>query len=136
VAEAADDAVYLAMALKNSGNGMALLDRWYIHADRELVRGREIAEPASFRRLTRDLYIPANEFGFWQGAIRDSSDPNWHEVRRAIADRRPMMVDLLYSDIEGGQRIVSRFGMTPRHEGDGWITTVNRHWYLDQASPR
>jgi hypothetical protein len=53
-----------------------------------------------------------------------------------IAERHPIPIDLLYSDLEGGQRTVTRIVMTPKHEGDKWITSVSRHWYLDQANPR
>jgi hypothetical protein len=45
------------------------------------------------------------------------------------------MLDVLYSDAEGGQRIISRYAMRPRHEG-GWLVIAGRHWNLDSVDPR
>ena len=73
-AEVADGVIYLAMALRNSGNGIAVLDRWMFYRG----RSTDLTQPADtsgFRRLTRDLYIPADGVGFWQGAIRDPRGP-------------------------------------------------------------
>jgi hypothetical protein len=134
-AQATDEALYFAIALKNAGTGMAVLDRWYVHPDREQTAGQVHEDPATFRRLTRDLYIGANELGFWQGAIRDRDDPQWHTVERSIKERRSLVVDLLYADLEGGQRTITRFGILARSD-DAWITSVSRHWFLDQANPR
>ena len=124
------------MALKNTGRGMAFLDRWYVYPDRDFVRGRDHEDVGSFRRLTRDLYIAASEFGFWQGALRDRDDPQWHDLAEAITEHRAITVDLLYADLEGGQRTITRITMMPRHEADGWITSVSRHWHLDGGDPR
>lgn len=134
VAEVTDDAVYLAIALRNAGNGLAVLDRWDFYAERqtgELTR----REPEDFRRLTRDLYIAGGDLGFWQGAMRDASDPMFDAARQAIIARSMMTVDLLYGDLEGGQHTVSRFALIPRDDG-GWIASVSRHWNLDRADPR
>jgi hypothetical protein len=134
VAEVTDDAVYLAIALRNAGNGLAVLDRWDFYPERqrgELTR----REPESFRRLTRDLYIAGGDLGFWQGAMRDASDPMFEVARQAIIARSMMTVDLLYGDLEGGQHTVSRFALIPRDDG-AWIASVSRHWNLDRADPR
>ena len=45
------------------------------------------------------------------------------------------MVDILYGDYEGGQRMISRFGLMPRDDG-GWIAAAGRHWNVDRADPR
>jgi hypothetical protein len=134
VAEVTDDAVYLAIALRNAGNGLAVLDRWDFYPERqtgELTR----REPEDFRRLTRDLYIAGGDLGFWQGAMRDASDPMFEVARQAIIARSMMTVDLLYGDLEGGQHTVSRFALIPRDDG-AWIASVSRHWNLDRADPR
>ena len=73
-AEATNDAVYLAIALRNAGTGLAVLDRWDFYPERQTGE-QSSREPASFRRLTRDLYIPGGDRGFWQGTFRDASDP-------------------------------------------------------------
>lgn len=134
-AEATDEAVYLALALRNVGNGLAVLDRWNLHT--HLIRGGDVERPRpdSFRRLTRDLYVPAGGVGFWQGTFRDPSDPSFAAIQQAIRDRQPMTVDLLYGDHEGGQRMISRFALLPRDDGR-WLASVSRHWNLDRADPR
>ncbi len=53
----------------------------------------------------------------------------------AIAERRPMTIDLLYGGHEGGQHMVSRFALHPLDDG-GWLAAVGRHWNLDRADPR
>ena len=134
IAEATADAIYLAIALRNVGNGLAVLDRWDFYATREIGETRA-REPGAFRRLTRDIYVPAGDLGFWQGAYRDKADPDFEPARDAILQRRPITVDLLYGDHEGGQRTVSRFVLMPG-EGDEWIASAARHWNLDRAEPR
>jgi hypothetical protein len=134
-AEATDDAIYLTMGLRNAGTGLAVLDRWDFYADREVGRDRTYRDPASFRRLTRDLYLSAGDIGFWQGAIRDRSDPLFAQARDAIAARTALTIDLLYGDHEGGQRTISRFALLPAADGT-WFTAVSRHWNLDRDDPR
>jgi hypothetical protein len=56
-------------------------------------------------------------------------------VAAAVNDRAALTIELLYSDQVGGQRTISRFGLTPVGE-DQWLTAVTRHWYLDQHGPR
>jgi len=92
-------------------------------------------EPEDFSRLSRDIYIPAGDMGFWQGAFRDPSDPRFIEVKAAIEERQIIRIDLLYEDHEGGQRTISRFSLTPVAD-DRWLTSVARHWNLDRDDPR
>lgn len=133
-AEATDENVYLAIALRNVGNGLAVLDRWEIHPD--VVLGpTDRPDPDQFRRLTRDIYIPAGGVGYWQGTIRDPNDAQFQPVCEAIRDRQRMTIDLLYGDHEGGQRMISRFALIPRDDGR-WFASVSRHWNLDRADPR
>jgi hypothetical protein len=88
-----------------------------------------------FRRLTRDLYVPAGDLGFWQGAFRDADAQEFVEAREAVEARRHMTIDLLYGDHEGGQRTITRFVLVPL-EGGQWLATVGRHWNIDRADPR
>ena len=85
--------------------------------------------------LTRDLYIPVNDIGFWQGALRDPSAPEFVPARNAIEARERLIIDVLYGDHEGGQRVVSRFSMTPRGD-EGWLVSAARHWNIDRPDPR
>ncbi len=134
IAEATDEAVYLAIALRNVGNGLAVLDRWDFYSERPSAEaGRR--DPGTFRRLTRDIYVPAGDLGFWQGVFRDPLEPEFRAASEAVRERRSFTVDLLYGDHEGGQRTVSRFTLIPEDDG-GWLASVSRHWNLDRADPR
>jgi len=133
IAEATDTVIYLAIAVRNVGSGIAVLHGWRFVAD--VTEGLlEHAPVEDFRRLTRDLYIAPSEAGFWQGAFRDSSDPLFEPVRNAIEERQRLGVDVLYGDHELGQRSVTRFLITPRD--DKWIASVGRHWNVDRPDPR
>jgi hypothetical protein len=133
-AEVSDGAIYLAMPLRNVGNGIAVLDRWDLCPERvEGDSGHN--EPETFRRLTRDLYVASSDRGFWQGAMRDSSDEMFARTRAAIEDRTRIYVDLLYGDFDGGQRVISRFAFLPIGDDD-WLVVSSRHWNLDRPQPR
>jgi len=111
-----------------------VLDRWDIHLER--ATGEQThGPPEEFRRLTRDIYVPAGDLGFWQGTFRDRDDPLFTPVSAAIAGHRAMVVDLLYRDHEGGQRMISRFSLVPNDAGL-WTSSVARHWNLDRSDPR
>jgi hypothetical protein len=134
-AEATDAAIYLALALRNVGNGIALLHGWCVHAER--LTGADVGPPPleTFHRLTRDIYVPAGDTGFWQGALRDPEAEEFSAVRRAIEGGGPLTVDVLYGDHEGGQRIITRFGLMQREDGTR-IAAAGRHWNVDRPDPR
>ena len=134
LAEVTDEAIYLAIALRNVGSGLAVLHGWFFYPER-LLGDIGHADPQAFRRLSRDLYVPAGDLGFWQGTFRDSSEPGFAEARDAIKNGDSVTVDLLYGDHEGGQRVISRFSLIPR-EDYSWLVTVSRHWNLDRTDPR
>jgi len=131
--QVSDSAVYIAMPLRNVGNGIAVLHGWYFHPERRGDAPRP--EPEKFFRQTRDLYVPAGDVGFWQGAFRDPSAPEFAVAAAALNARQPFMIDLLYGDHEGGQRMISRYGMLPRDDGV-WAVEAGRHWNVDRADPR
>ena len=134
VVEVTDEAIYLMFGLRNVGSGLAVLDRWDFVS--ELAPGdSNHRDPDNFRRLTRDLYVPGGDLGFWQGAFREPDEPIFQTARDAIAARHRMAIDLLYGDHEGGQHTITRFGLIPRDDGQ-WITSVSRHWNLDRPAPR
>jgi hypothetical protein len=135
IAEATDDAIYLAIALRNAGSGLAVLDRWDFYPDRQMGDDASHRAPEEFRRLTRDIYVAAGDRGFWQGAFRDKGDPVFAAARDAINAPQMMTVDLLYGDHEGGQRTVTRFALIPDGQG-GWLASASRHWNLDRSDPR
>ena len=47
-----------------------------------------------------------------------------------LVSGRPFTLDLLDSDQVGGQRTISRFGVTPVGE-DRWLGHFGLHWHLD-----
>ena len=137
--ELVDGSIYLAISLRNAGAGLAVTFGWSVLT--VIVTSRDVphAEADDFRMQTRDLYIAAGDVGFWQAAIRESSDPVYEALRRDVLDSLPFTVDLLYGDTEGGQRTVTRFGMIPVRVGDDetkWYPSVARHWNLDRPDPR
>ena len=134
VAEVGESAIYLAIALRNVGAGIAVLHGWCFYP--RLLHGDDgHADPTEFVRLTRDIYVPVNDVGFWQGVFRDPDAPEFAAARAAIEARSDLTVDLLYGDHEGGQRVISRFALRPRGD-DGWLAAVGRHWNIDRDDPR
>ena len=127
-----DGRVYIAVSLRNVGPGIAVLHGGHVYPGRRMA-DEGYAELADFRRLQRDLYIPPAKIGFWQIAFRGET-PERDAIAAGIAEGT-FGVELLYGDYEGGQRVVSRFGVT--READGrWLLSVVRHWQVDRSDPR
>jgi hypothetical protein len=146
--KATDGAVYLAVAMRNAGTGVAVIHGWRARPqalgtglspslllsdapldghDSLLQIRPEIGE---FRRQQLDLYIPAGETGYWQGAMRDPQEPGYTEVMEAVRGDQTLLIDILYGDSDGGQRSILRLAATGRR------TTVIRYWNLDREDPR
>ena len=124
--------VYMGFSLRNVGTGIAVLHGSRFFPDR---RSREEhVPPEEFRRLTRDLYIPAGKLGFWQGVWRDEDNPDRLAALDSIK-RGDFRIDLLYGDYEGGQRVITRFGCF-REEDGTWSVAAARHWQIDRSDPR
>lgn len=132
--EATAEAVYLAISVRNAGNGIAVLHGWSLQP--EFVSADTPPPPLdSFTRLSRDLYVAARDNGFWQGTFRDPSSEAFGAARSGIERGRRLTVDVLYGDEEGGQRTITRFALRPRDDGS-WLAVVSKHWHLDRAAPR
>jgi hypothetical protein len=135
-AETSETAVYLAISLRNVGTGIAVLHGWRFYPGARYTGANPDPAPLEeFQRLTRDLYVPAGDVGFWQGAFRGPSTPEFAEAKATVEAREPISVELLYGDHEGGQRVVTRFVLTAR-QNDGWIAAAGRHWNIDRPDPR
>ena len=134
VFEEANGVFYLAIGLRNVGSGIALLHGWYPMPDRAFANEPH-ADAADFRRLSIDLYIPSRGSGYWEGAVREADDPVRPGLARALADREPITIDVMYGDQDGGQRTISRFTLLPAGD-DGWYALVAKHWNLDRPDPR
>jgi hypothetical protein len=150
VFDVTDDAIYLAFGLRNVGSGMAILQSWYPTPSRLL--GTQAHRPIEeFRPQTRALYVPSGGLGFWQGALRDPSDTVFSDFKAAEQARQAVTVDLLYSDMNGGQRTITRLSLvpTPAESSDAddsnpderyghnhrWIASIGTHWLVDDHPP-
>jgi hypothetical protein len=147
IVEVSDDIVYLAMSVRNVGSGIAVLRGWRIEPMEDVFTAtgavdepRILAsrpDPATFRLQGRDLYVPAGDVSFWQGAIRGFDDPARAALVEAIEAGERLTVDLLYGDHEGGQRTISRFALSQRGDDEPtWVCSVVKHWNLDRRDPR
>jgi hypothetical protein len=117
--------IFMALGLRNGGSGLAVIHGWRARVRHDTPNpgaGRvdEAPDLDEFRRQQLDLYVPAGDAGFWQGAFRDPADPGYDEVRRSLDAGGSIQVDLLYGDHEGGQRTIARFVVSP------WPTDEDR----------
>lgn len=135
--EVVDGRIYLVVSLRNVGSGIAVLFGWSVRRG-QLGADIDHVDPGAFRMQTRDLYIPAGDIGFWQGAIRDADDPDYDFLCATVRAEEHFTLELMYGDHEGGQRTITRFGMTPRRDQEGplWFPSVAQHWNLDRPDPR
>ena len=141
VLELADDRLYMAIALRNGGAGLAVIHGWHVRVQIEGAANSPAPPLEGFRRQMRDLYIPAQQTGFWQGAIRDPEDPDYGAIRAAAERGDRIAVDLLYGDHEGGQRAIGRFGLASTEHAENqrleWPRAeVLRYWNVDGSDPR
>lgn len=135
IAKLKDDKLYLAIALRNGGAGLAVIHSWHVEPDIE-KRSQRPTDLSQFRSQARDLYIPPNSSGFWQGAIRDPGDSSYAGIRARVELGEPVLVDLIYGDHEGGQRTIVRFLVPSQKNEDGARADVGRYWNLDGDDPR
>ena len=85
IAQASDGAIHLAMSLRNSGSGIAVIHGWHLGLS-DPHDPHDHAEPDSFRPQIRDLYVPGGDIGFWQGSLRDPDDPDHAALARGRDD--------------------------------------------------
>jgi hypothetical protein len=137
-----NDNVYLGISLRNVGNGIGVCQGWAVRAGQALTSQMPSHMPdEEFRIQTRDLFIAGNGVGMWQGAIRDPDDPLRAALAEAIDEGDPITVELLYSDLTGRQRAITRFGLLPFDPGNearrgNRFTAMSRLWFLDIDGPR
>jgi len=137
-----NDAIYLAFGLRNVGSGMAILQGWYPYPERFV--GQQSHRPIEeFRAQTRALYVPSGGLGFWQGALRDPAEPIFRDFKAAGEARQPVTIDVLYSDMNGGQRTITRLAILPgpgdrsdeddaSGPGNRWIASIGTHWLVNE----
>jgi hypothetical protein len=76
--------------------------------------------------------VPAGDIGFWQGTFRDPSSDGFREAHRLVEQRETIGVAVMYGDLEGGQRTITRFALIPRPDG-GWLLAAGRVWNVDRC---
>jgi hypothetical protein len=135
------DGLYMAMGIRNAGAGLAVIHAWRVEPGptaEEFGSAGPLQRPEldDFRRQSRDLYIPAGDSGFWQGAIRDPADPLHGPLLEAKRGGRRILIDLLYGDYQGGQRTIARFTVNADDERGTRDASVVRYWTVDGADPR
>lgn len=133
------DVVYLGLSLRNSGQGIGVIHGWRFQEGREVNPQRPDA--GTFRVQGLDLAIAPGDVGFWEGAVRDSNDPQRAEAVQAAKETGVVTIDLLYGDYDGGQRVISRMMLRRVFPEDSdrppsWLATAVRHWNLDRPDPR
>jgi hypothetical protein len=136
VLEASEEAVYLVMSLRNVGRGLAVLHGWDLRFDTLEPHNA----PEDFHRLTRDIYLAPGDGGFCQVALREPGTEQFRELTERSADGQAFTVDVLYGDVEGGQRVITRMGLSRSPAADSeeeeWAISAGRHWNLDRPDPR
>jgi hypothetical protein len=147
-AEVHNNNIFMALGLRNGGNGLAVIHGWRARLRTDTSHpgsGRvdEAPDLDEFRQQQLDLLIPAGDTGYWQGALRDPSLPGYAEVRRSLEEGGAISVDLLYGDHEGGQRTIARFVIAPWPTDDNrpdieapMRAIVVRYWTVDGQDPR
>ena len=147
-AEVHNDNIFMALGLRNGGNGLAVIHGWRARPrdDASSPRSGRVNEAPDldeFRAQQLDLLIPAGDTGYWQGALRDPSLPGYAEVRSRLEEGGAISVDLLYGDHEGGQRTIARFVIAPWPTDDDrpdmeapMRAIVVRYWTVDGHDPR
>ena len=111
--EAADGHVYMALGLRNGGQGLAVLHGWRVTAD---AGPRDVAGAARSRRLppaaARSLH-PRRRHRLLAGRGPRRRRPGAGRACAARSTRgQRVIIDVLYGDHEGGQRTIARFGVT------------------------
>ena len=126
--------LYMGIGLRNGGTGLAVIHGWRVEVVDQI--SNQPPSPDDFRPQMRDLYIPAGETSYWQGAIRDRSDPGDDDLQSALRTRARVAVDLIYGDYEGGQRTIARIGLTRDGDAEDYRADVGRYWNVDGSDPR
>jgi hypothetical protein len=130
--EVTEDVVYLALSLRNVGTGLAVLHGWHLLVGLQTERSHPPLEEFTLQNL--DIYVAAGDNGLWLGALRDPAADIFPAVSDAIKAGETLVLNLLYGDFEGGQRVITQFSL--RHLTERWLAQATRHFNVDRPDPR
>jgi len=130
--EVTDQAVYLAISVRNVGTGLAVLHGWQVRVGLQTDRSRPSLEEFTPQQL--DIYVAPGDDGLWLSALRDPAAGIFQAVADAVKAGEPLVINLLYGDFEGGQRVITQFSL--RQSGERWLAQAIRHFNVDQPDPR
>jgi hypothetical protein len=130
--EVADDVVYMAVSLRNVGTGLAVVHGWRVVVGLQTERSHPPVEEFTTQNL--DIYVAPGDNGLWLSALRDPAADIFQAVADAVKAGEVLVINLLYGDFEGGQRVITQF--TLRHASERWLAQATRHFNVDRPDPR
>jgi hypothetical protein len=99
----------IAISVRNVGTGLAVMHGWHVEVTGQPQQTYPPLE--EFTTQTRDIYLAPGDVGFWQRALRDPATAQLKAVAAAVEAGDPMMLNVLYGDWEGGQRVITQFAL-------------------------
>jgi len=132
VLDPADEAIYMAVSIRNVGTGLAVMHGWHVMIGRQAERTHPPLE--EFTTQIRDIYVAPGDIGLWQGAERDPAADIFKALTAAIQAGDDLTLSMLYGDFEGGQRVITQFAV--RRGNQRWLASAARHFNVDRPEPR
>jgi hypothetical protein len=130
--DVADDVVYLGISIRNVGTGLGVLHGWHLLVGLRTDRSHPPVEDFTTQNL--DIYVAPGDNGLWLAALRDPTAGIFQTVGDAVKAGEPLLISLLYGDLEGGQRVITQFSL--RRANDRWLAQATRHFNVDRPDPR
>ena len=97
-------------------------------------RRRSHSPLEEFTPQNLDIYVAPGDNGLWLSVLRDPAADIFQAVTEAVKAGETLVVNLLYGDFEGGQRVITQF--TLRHTNERWLAHATRHFNVDRPDPR
>jgi hypothetical protein len=130
--EVTGDVVYLGVSIRNVGTGVAVLHGWHVLVGLPAERSHPPLEEFTPQQL--DIYVAPGDNGLWLSALRDPEAGTFQAVADAVKAAQPLVINLLYGDFEGGQRVITQFSLRPANKR--WLAQATMHFNVDRPDPR
>jgi hypothetical protein len=123
-----------ALSLWNPAAGIAVLEGWRTKRSDDPGHG-ERPPLDTFRRLPRDIYLPAGDIYFWQvrSVIAMTSTARCWSKRSRPGSESSWTFSMAIST--AAKRVISRFGLAPRADATYLVSRL-RQWNLERPDPR